>query len=127
MLKRVTFQPGQVICREGDPADLAYFIERGEVELTAFGDTHKIFAGDVCGEAALLGSSYHSTAVALDEVEALSASRADLLQIIYTDPQKAELFFDCVIRKIAALYRTLDRMKREAEDAGHAEAGRMAG
>ncbi|MET4806592.1 cyclic nucleotide-binding domain-containing protein [Limibacillus sp. MBR-115] len=113
MLKRVTFEPGAVLCREGEPADVAYFLERGEVDLTAFGDTHKIFSGDVCGEAALLGSSYHATAVAVSEVEALSASREDLLQIIYTDPQKAELFFDCVIRKVAALYRTLDRLKNE--------------
>lgn len=127
MLKRVTFEPGQVICREGGMADQAYFIERGEVDLTAFGDTYRIYSGDVCGEAALLGSSYHSTAVAVSEVEALSASRADLLQIIYTDPQKAELFFDCVIRKIAALYRTLDRLKGGAPAKSEEREDRLAG
>src|SRR4051794_19151709 len=69
------YQPGQVICREGDPGQTFYLIKRGTVKVSpSMGgapiELARLERGTFFGEVALLsGKARTATAEAVDEVE----------------------------------------------------------
>ena len=81
-LEEARFRPGDVIVREGDPADRFYIIESGQVEATqsaAEGDVHvrTMGAGEYFGEVGLLATRTRSATVrTVSEVRVLSLDRA---------------------------------------------------
>jgi Cyclic nucleotide-binding domain len=81
-LEEARFRPGEVIVREGDPADRFYIIESGQVEGTksaAGGDVHVLTmgAGEYFGEVGLLATGTRTATVrAVSEVRVLSLGRA---------------------------------------------------
>ena len=81
-LEEARFRPGEVIVREGDPADRFYIIESGQVEGTksaAEGDVHvrTMGAGEYFGEVGLLATGARTATVrAVSEVRVLSLGRA---------------------------------------------------
>ena len=81
-LEEARFRPGDVIVREGDPADRFYIIESGQVEATqsaAEGDVHvrTMGAGEYFGEVGLLATRTRTATVrTVSEVRVLSLSRA---------------------------------------------------
>ena len=81
-LEEARFRPGDVIVREGDPADRFYIIESGQVEATksaAEGDVHvrTMGAGEYFGEVGLLATRTRTATVrAVSEVRVLSLDRA---------------------------------------------------
>lgn len=81
-LEEARFRPGDVIVREGDPADRFYMIESGQVEGTqsaAEGDVHvtTMGAGEYFGEVGLLATRTRTATVrAVSEVRVLSLDRA---------------------------------------------------
>ena len=72
----VTFEPGRVLCREGDLGREAFVILSGTAAVTRAGATvAEVGAGDVVGEAALLGDGRrNATVTATSEVSALVMS-----------------------------------------------------
>jgi CRP-like cAMP-binding protein len=81
-LEEARFWPGDVIVREGDPADRFYIIESGQVEATqsaAEGDVHvrTMGAGEYFGEVGLLATRTRTATVrTVSEVRVLSLGRA---------------------------------------------------
>jgi CRP-like cAMP-binding protein len=81
-LEEARFRPGDVIVREGDPANRFYIIESGQVEATqsaADGDVHvrTMRAGEYFGEVGLLATSTRTATVrTVSEVRVLSLDRA---------------------------------------------------
>jgi hypothetical protein len=81
-LKEARFRPGDVIVREGDPADRFYIIESGQVEgmqSAPNGDVHVMTmdAGEYFGEVGLLATGTRTATVrAVSEVRLLSLDRA---------------------------------------------------
>ncbi len=78
------FDDGEDLVRQGDPADSAFFIEEGEVELTirlpsgVVTPIARLKAGDVLGEFALMEEAWRSaTATARGGVRARVVSRVD--------------------------------------------------
>jgi hypothetical protein len=63
-----TFDPGEIVFRQGDVADCAYFVREGAVEVVQFTDgTEKVLAklasGDLFGEMALVNSTPRNATV----------------------------------------------------------------
>jgi putative ABC transport system ATP-binding protein len=82
-LERLKFEPGQVIIRQGDPADRFYIITRGGVDVVRQGPdgqeqvVNRLSQGQYFGEIGLLhGGKRIATCRAIDEVELLALDRA---------------------------------------------------
>ena len=101
-----TFAPGEVIFREGQPAqDEAYLVHRGRVEVHRLIDgtqtlLNTLSKGDLLGEVALFREGPHSvTATALEDVTLLVIRASRLEAMVQTNPRLAlEL-----IRQLAAM------------------------
>jgi len=65
-MQRMTYQPGEILCKEGDAADRMYVIESGEISVLKTGPEGQpaeltvLPAGDIAGELSLFGQSRRS-------------------------------------------------------------------
>jgi len=107
-----TFEPGEVIFRQGDAGKReAYIVHDGKVEVrrrTADGERvlRTLAKGDLLGEVALFGDALHSaTALAIDRVTLLVVPADRLENIVRTKPNLA-----------IAIIRQLARMAAAGDD-----------
>jgi CRP-like cAMP-binding protein/Fe-S-cluster-containing hydrogenase component 2 len=94
----VRFNPGQVICKQGDPADSFYLVRIGFVKVT---ESHPggelvlsyLSRGNYFGEIGLLGGGVRTaTCTALDHVEVVRIKAEDFTRILQAAPSlRAEL------------------------------------
>jgi len=104
------FEPGEVIVREGDPADVAYVIVSGRCEAYRERDGERrrlreLGPGDVFGEAALLSAEPRTASVcALDAV---------VLKVVTADAFERELgrspWVGALVKQLAARFLELER------------------
>jgi len=86
------FAPGQIICRQGDPADSFYLVRIGFVKVSErYPGGELVLAylsrGDYFGEIGLLGGGVRTaTCTALDHVEVVRISDADFRQMVERFP-----------------------------------------
>ncbi len=116
------FEAGTVIFSEGDLGSEMYIIQKGHVRITLhIADKEREVAvlekGDFFGEIALLDTSpaRSATATAVDEVEALRLTSADLDQILRRKP-------DIAVRMMMKLSERLRETNRRFEELGSREA-----
>lgn len=88
-----TFPAGEVVYREGDPADCVYFIEKGEVEVSRFRYGQKrsiarLGPGGYFGEMSLLSDQPNrsATVLAITETRAAAVGKENFLRMIFTVP-----------------------------------------
>src|SRR5260370_22546536 len=114
VLKR--YAPGQVIARQGDPADHFYIIRLGFVKVS---ENHPggefvltyLSRGDFFGEIGLLGGGLRTaTCVALDHVEVLRISGADFSTMVELFPSVRQS-----LDEIAAERRTQNQQRIQTE------------
>lgn len=109
------FAPGAVIVREGDDADAAYIVTKGQCELSRMVDGERRFvrllgAGDVFGETAIFGSSKRTATIsAQSEVVALEVTR-DALERELDRSLWLRAFVEAVAERFVELDRALRRM-----------------
>tara|TARA_B100000315_G_C14466359_1_gene536158 strand:- start:421 stop:801 length:381 start_codon:yes stop_codon:yes gene_type:complete len=92
--KRLTFEAGEVLLKEGDQGECVYLILNGKVDVCKgyFGDTPRTIAtlgrGNVVGELSLFDGSPHvATVFAVEPTEASAMSRDEFQKMINTlDP-----------------------------------------
>lgn len=100
------FSQGEVLFREGEPADRAFLLHSGRVRLLKRvrmieRSLSVLKAGDLFGEGAILdGATRSSTAVALGDGVALVLDRAALRQIIERFPQLSERILTQLVRRL---------------------------
>ena len=83
------YRPGEVIIAQGDAADRAYFIQRGEVEVVREGrQVAKMGPGDYFGEMALLrpGARRTATVAALTQVELMVLGKENFYRLLDAIP-----------------------------------------
>jgi len=111
------YQPGEVIIAQGDPADRAYFIQRGEVEVVREGrQVAKMGPGDYFGEMALLrpGARRTATVAALTPVELMVLGKENFYRLLDAIPALRLEFMGP-----AAERRRLEKEElREGEESG---------
>ena len=79
----MAFQAGQVVYREGDASDEIFFVRRGKVALSRGGVVHEFGPGSVIGILDVEQDKPHArTATALTDVELLSLSSEDRLELL---------------------------------------------
>jgi pSer/pThr/pTyr-binding forkhead associated (FHA) protein len=100
------FAPGEVIYREGDRSDFAYFIKSGRVEiLKAEADGPRqvtvLGAGDVFGEMGVVLDQRRSvTARAMEAVTVRAVSRSSFLQAVNQQPDMARSMLKTLLSRL---------------------------
>jgi CRP-like cAMP-binding protein len=88
----VTYDPGKVICKQGDPADRLYLIRIGFVKVSQESPGGEVILkylhrGDYFGEMGLLGAGKRTaTCTALDHVELVEIGQEDFSRMIQEFP-----------------------------------------
>ncbi|MFI5347990.1 MAG: cyclic nucleotide-binding domain-containing protein [Elusimicrobiota bacterium] len=98
------YQPGEVVCRQGDPGDALYILKSGRLTISVkkgwFGSSKPvgaISAGEVFGELALLSSQPRTaTIVAAEASQVYLLMQADFWRALDRSPA-----FDLEVRKVA--------------------------
>jgi len=93
------YQKGQIVYRQGDPADSVFFIQSGKIKKTVVSEQGKeavvalLEAGDFFGEGSLAGETLRlATVSALTKCIITRVSKADITRVIHEEPAFAELF-----------------------------------
>ncbi len=109
------FQPGHVLCREGDPADVLFVLSKGEARVTAddFGTEKAIntlTAGQVFGEQAMFaGVKRQATVTVSAPSEVISFPRSAVEAVLAKNPAaKAVLATVGLQRSEAAMSKMME-------------------
>jgi MFS family permease len=91
-MESVTYQPGDVIIKQGEPGDYFYVIAEGQVRISKNGQqTAQLGAGDGFGEIALLRRIPRTaTVTALSRLEARILDREEFLAAVTGNPESME-------------------------------------
>src|SRR5882757_9003383 len=113
-MQNVAFKAGDVIIREGDEGDTAFFIVSGAVDV-AVGRTNpkivgRLQTGEVFGEMSLIEPGPRSaTVTACCETECLAASYRDFVAAIEDNPERAVGFMKTLVRRLRKMNELLER------------------
>src|SRR5579863_6958878 len=93
------YRKGQIVFRQGDPADSVFYIESGKLKKTVVSEQGKeavvalLGPGDFFGEGCLAGEALRlSTVATLTKCTIARISKADITRVIHEEPAFAELF-----------------------------------
>src|SRR3974390_346104 len=107
-----TFEPGQEICKEGDPGDGVYVVKDGLVEISAGAgqNARQVFSqvvpGEMFGEMAVIEDKPRSaTAVAKQKTTVYFVPRTDLLNLVEKSPGLSL----ALLREVSRRLREFDR------------------
>jgi voltage-gated potassium channel len=101
LLRAQVAEAGQVIVRQGDPAQSMYFIAAGEVEVELKGAGIRLGVGQFFGEVAVLRRGRRSaTVVALTRSSLLVLDAADLHTLMERDPRVAQRINEVMEKRV---------------------------
>jgi serine/threonine-protein kinase len=125
-MQTITFEARDVIIREGDEGDAAYFIVSGEVEvLTRSGRRRVGTAGEVFGEMCLIEPGPCSiTVTALTDTECRTASADEFMEMIRDQPDCALAFMKTLVRRLREMNDILEKIDRSIRSSGELAAHR---
>ena len=128
MSERVGFDPGKLLMRQGDPADAAYLIIEGDVEIvleTPAGQftVATLGAHEIVGDMGILGNVPRAATVrAKDRVIALRISKEPFMRMVREFPSMAVSIMQELAQRLEATNRQLSgavaEVKRLREEAG---------
>lgn len=117
-MKEVEFSAGKVVFREGDPADFAYLIQTGQVEILKRGAVSNVRVallgpGDVFGEMGIIDELPRSaTARAIHAVQAVALDQKAFINMLLCNPRDSLN----VLRSLCERLRTMTDRFRDSED-----------
>jgi CRP-like cAMP-binding protein len=121
MVKLRTYEPGQVIIREGEHGDSAYFIHSGRVEVTKTLEgksLHLAYLGDgeIFGEMSMVDEKPRSaTVTVIADSEITEIHRDDFFHSFQTDPQIATKVLSGLFERLREADRLLLEMQKGQE------------
>ncbi|TNE34577.1 MAG: cyclic nucleotide-binding domain-containing protein [Alphaproteobacteria bacterium] len=124
--ERLTFQPGDLLCRQGDNGDAAYFIMAGEADVivdTPSGQIKVASLGknDVVGEIAILIDVPRTATIrAATELTALKITKDVFFRMVTEFPEMAVEMMRVLAER---LVRTTDDLQKAKENLQRAENG----
>src|SRR4249920_2790663 len=100
------YRKDQIVYRQGDPADSAFFIQSGKVKKTIVSEQGKeavvalLGTGDFFGEGCLAGEVLRlATVFALTKCVIARISKAAITRVIHEEPAFAELFISHLLAR----------------------------
>ncbi len=93
------FKSGEILFHEGDPGDLMYFVEEGEIQLLRGAKELQIIGpGNVIGEISVItGSPRTADAVAITDISLMRITKSDFQQIRKISPE-----FEAATKQLAS-------------------------
>lgn len=120
---RHALAPGEMLFRQGDPADRVFLIERGRLRMVrhlASGEAvavHTGRAGELFAEGALFASAYRCDGLAAEAAAVVSCAKADVLAALAASPPLAFELLERVTRQLHAARALIElRDVRSAEE-----------
>lgn len=114
-LERLTYEPGQVIVKQGDPADRFYIITRGQVDVVRRDPNgmemvvNRLSAGQYFGEVGLLhGGKRIATCRAVDDVTVMALDR-ETFSGLMTESDVSRQELDRIVRQRVLQTRALQQ------------------
>jgi CRP/FNR family transcriptional regulator, cyclic AMP receptor protein len=121
-MQSVTFKAGDVIIREGDEGEAAYFIVSGEVEVLIGSGVRRVGAlgaGEVFGEMCLIEPGPRSATVrALTDTECRVASPGEFMEMMKDQPDRALTFMKTLVRRLRQMNEVLEKIDRANRSSG---------
>ena len=102
---RLRFSSGDVICRQGDPADALFYIEKGRIKVTMVSARGKEAIVSVRGEGefvgirALIARRRSFAAMALTECSLVRVKIPALVRLLREEPDFAEMFTSYLVQQ----------------------------
>ena len=92
-----TFQPGQIIYRQGDPADAVHYIVSGKIQLTVVSEHGKeaviamLESGEFFGEGCIVSQPLRmASASATEKATVVRIEKAAMIRVLHEQPEVAE-------------------------------------
>lgn len=112
LFDRVSFRKGTVVIEQGAPADFIYLIERGAVQISykPYDGEHititHLESGSLFGWSAVMGSpSYTSSAVAIEDLDAMRVLGSDLRKLCAENPRAGRVILDRLASSVSARWK----------------------
>jgi len=97
--RSATYDRGQPIFRQGDPADAVFYIESGKIQISLVSEQGKegviamLGAGEFFGEGCLVGQPLHlATSTALDECTIVRIEKEAMIRELNSNPEFSKVF-----------------------------------
>ena len=104
-----SFEPGQAIVEQGDPADGMYILTAGAAEVDVGGRFHRLKAGDLFGEMALISPSRRmATVKAVESVAALKIPAEEFRSFMLAHPNVAVSMLRAVVERLRKVEQRID-------------------
>ena len=94
-----TFQPGETIYRQGDPADAVHYIESGKIQLTVVSEHGKdaviamLETGEFFGEGCIVSQPLRmASASTTAESTIVRIEKATMIRVLHEQPEIADMF-----------------------------------
>ncbi len=104
------YKRGQIVYRQGDPADSVFYIQSGKVKKTLLSEQGReavvaVFGtGDFFGERCLAGQARRfATVSAITECTITRIPKAKIIEVIYKEPAFAELFISHLLARTSRI------------------------
>jgi CRP-like cAMP-binding protein len=93
-----TFQPKQIIYRQGDPADAAHYIVSGKIQLTVVSEHGKeaviamLEPSELFGEGCIVGQPLRMASASATAATVVRIEKAKMIRVLHEQPKVAERF-----------------------------------
>jgi hypothetical protein len=130
---KLEYQAGEVFFSQGDEADSVFHIVRGKVKVAVISDQGReaivglLADGDFFGEGCLTGQPLRlATAVAITDVSVIRIEKAEMIRILHTEPDFAQVFIKHLLNRNSRIEADLCvAAKARRSDSVRAQRSRM--
>lgn len=111
-MRRVNLSTGEVLFEKGDPADEAYLIMDGVIEIKSDAISAELGKDELFGESGLVGNTRQAAAIAKTDSRLFAVSVDELRKSIASEPDTAMLLIEALIKRLADTLGELEQTKR---------------
>ena len=109
-MRRINLKPGDVLFEKGDSSESAYLLLDGHIEISGIGFQSMLEKLEIFGEAGLVGKPRMATATARSDCRLLEFSVEELRNTIQSDPERALLMVEAMVRRLAASAAIIEKL-----------------